>query len=62
MGTDDESLDTPLNDVQKSLIATAIRQNSDNPTDPVTVSNAAQTAKSLQTYQHALNFLKPAGH
>ncbi len=59
VGTDDQSLQTPLNDVQKSLIATAIRQNSDNPTDPATGANAAQTAKSLQTYQHALDFLHP---
>lgn len=59
VGTDDQSLQTPLNDVQKSLIAAAIRQKSSNPTDPVTSSNAAQTAKSLETYQHALNFLHP---
>jgi phospholipase C len=59
VGSDDQSLQTPLNDVQKSLIAAAIRQKSGNPTDPVTSSNAAQTAKSLETYQHALNFLHP---
>ncbi|HEV2328628.1 MAG TPA: alkaline phosphatase family protein [Verrucomicrobiae bacterium] len=60
VGSDDQSLQTPLNDVQRSLIAAAIRQKSGNPTDPVTSSNAAQTAKSLGTYQHALNFLHPA--
>lgn len=59
VGTDDQSLQTPLNDVQKSLIAAAIRQQSGNPTDPVTSSNAAQTAKSLGTYQHALDLLHP---
>jgi phospholipase C len=60
VGTDDQSLQTPLNDVQKSLIAAAIRQQSANPTDPVISSNAAKTAKSLDTYQHALNLLHPA--
>lgn len=59
VGTDDQSLQTPLNDVQKSLIATAIRQSSNNPNDPATVANSAQTAKCLQTYEHALNFLHP---
>ena len=59
VGTDDQSLQTPLNDVQKSLIASAIRQQSSNPTNPVTSSNAAQSAKSLGTYQHALNVLHP---
>jgi phospholipase C len=60
VGADDQSLQTPLNDVQKSLIATAIRQNNANPTDPATVANAAQTAKSLQTYQNAMDLLHPA--
>jgi phospholipase C len=59
VGDDDKSLQTPLNDVQKSLIATAIRQNADNPNDPATVASAAQTAKSLQTYEHALIFFHP---
>lgn len=59
VGDDDKSLQTPLNDVQKSLIATAIRQNADNPNDPATVISAAQTAKSLQTYEHALIFFHP---
>jgi len=57
VGTDDESLQTPLNDVQKSLIATSIRQSSDNPTDPAIVAGAAQTAKSLQTYEHAIKLM-----
>ena len=60
VGEDDQSLQTPLNDVQKSLIATAIRNNSDNPTDPATVAGAAGQAKSMQTYEHALNYLRPA--
>lgn len=59
IGTDDKSLQTPLNDVQKSLVATAIRQNADDPTDPVTVAAAAQQAKTLGTYEGALNFLHP---
>ena len=57
-GEDDRSLQSPLNDVQKSLIATTIRNNSDNPTDPATVAAAASQARSLQTYEHALNFLR----
>jgi hypothetical protein len=60
VGTDDQSLQTPLNDVQKSLIAAAIKLKSGNPTDPATAAQAAQTAQSLQTYQHALNLLHPA--
>jgi phospholipase C len=59
IGDDDKSLQTPLNDVQKSLIATAIRQNSDDPTDPATAADAAKQAKGLQTYEHALLFLHP---
>lgn len=60
VGSDDQSLQTPLNDVQKSLIAVAIRQASTDPTNPATSAAAAQTAKSLDTYQHALNLLHPA--
>lgn len=60
VGEDDKSLQTPLNSVQKSLIATAIRQNSDTPTDAATGAAAAQQAKSLQTYQHAINLLHPS--
>src|SRR5208283_1268807 len=59
IGDDDKSLQTPLNGLQKSLIAGAIRQNSDNPTDPATVTQSTVQAKSLQTYSDALNFLHP---
>lgn len=59
VGDDDTALQTPLNDVQKSLIAIAIRQNSDNPTDPATVAKGATQAKKLSTYQDALNCLHP---
>jgi len=59
IGDDDKSLQTPLNGLQHSLIAGAIRQNSDNPTDPATVTQSAIQAKGLQTYQDALNFMHP---
>jgi hypothetical protein len=48
-----------LSGLQHSLIAGAIRQNSDNPTDPATVSQSAVQAKGLQTYADALNFMHP---
>ena len=51
IGDDDKSLQTPLNGLQHSLIAGAIRQNSDNPTDPATVTQSTVQAKSLQTYE-----------
>jgi len=59
IGDDDKSLQTLLNGLQHSLIAGAIRQNSDNPTDPATVTQSAIKAKSLQTYGDALNFMHP---
>ena len=59
IGDDDKSLQTPLNGVQKSLIAAAIRQNSDDPTDPATVALSTAQAKTLQTYEHAIKFLHP---
>ena len=59
IGDDDKSLQTPLNGLQHSLIAGAIRQNSDNPTDPTTVTQSTVQAKSLKTYSDALNFLHP---
>ena len=59
IGDDDKSLQTPLNGVQHSLIAGAIRQNSDNPTDPATVTQSTFQAKGLQTYEDALNFMHP---
>jgi len=59
IGDDDKSLQTPLNGVQKSLIAAAIRQNSNNPTSTATVQQSAAQAKNLQTYEHAINFLHP---
>jgi hypothetical protein len=60
VGSDDQSLQTPLNDVQKSLVAIALRQKSGDPTNAATSATTAQTAKSLDTYQHALNLLHPA--
>jgi phospholipase C len=59
IGDDDQSLQTPLSQLQQSLIAAAIRQNSDNPTDPATVTQSTVQAKSLQTYKDALNFMHP---
>jgi phospholipase C len=59
IGADDKSLQTPLNGVQKSLIAAAIRQNSNHPTDPATVAQSTIQAKALQTYGDALKFLHP---
>jgi len=67
---DDESLQTPLNDVQKSLIAAAIRlkafQQAKSATFAIASSqlaavsaNAAQQAKALHTYADALRFLHP---
>ena len=59
IGDDDKSLQTPLNDVQKSLIAIAIRQNDDHPTNPAVVAAAARQAKLLKTYAGAMNCLHP---
>ena len=56
---DDKSLDTPLSQVQQSLIASAIRQNSGQPMDPGTTTAAAVQAKSLKTYRDALLFMHP---
>ena len=59
IGNDDQSLQTPLSGLQHSLIAGAIRQNSDNPTDLATITQSAVQAKGLQTYEDALNFMHP---
>ncbi len=59
IGDDDKSLQTPLSQLQQSLIAAAIRQNSENPTDPTTVTQSTVQAKSLQTYKDALDFMHP---
>jgi phospholipase C len=53
---DDESLDTPLNDVQKSLVASAMR---DETSTPIDQAQTAGVAKQLETYEHALNFMHP---
>jgi hypothetical protein len=52
---DDESLQTPLNSVQKSFLAT-INRTEGVITD---INASAAQAKGLQTYQHALNYLHP---
>ena len=54
---DDESLETPLNSVQKSLLAT-VNRTEGLITD---IQASAAQAKGLQTYQHALNYLHPRG-
>jgi phospholipase C len=59
IGDDDQSLQTPLNSLQHSLIAAAARQHTATPTDQATVMQSAVRAKSLQTYEAALNFLHP---
>jgi phospholipase C len=51
---DDESLATPLNDVQKSIIASAMRDQTSTPADQA---QTAQIAKQLETYEHGLNFM-----
>jgi hypothetical protein len=48
-----------LNGLQQSLIAGAIRQNSDNPSDPILITQSAAQAKGLRTYEDALNCLHP---
>jgi len=59
IGDDDKSLQTPLNSVQKSLIASAIRLSSNNPQDPTIVAQSAALAKSLDTYESAITILHP---
>lgn len=59
IGDDDQSLQTPLNSLQHSLIAAAARQHTPTPTDQATVMQSAVRAKSLRTYEAALNFLHP---
>jgi phospholipase C len=59
IGDDDKSLDTPLNGLQKSLIASAIRKKSGTPTDAVTVVRSTQQAKTLKTYGDAIKFMHP---
>jgi phospholipase C len=56
IGGADESLDTPLNDVQKSLVASAMRDENSTPVDQA---QTAGVAKQLETYEHALNFMHP---
>jgi phospholipase C len=52
---EDESLNTPLNDVQRSLIASAIRKDNPQASEQAT----AAVAKQLTNYQHQLKFLHP---
>ena len=59
IGNDDQSLQTPLNSVQRSLIAAAARQHSAAPTNQAMVIRSTAQAKSLRTYEDALNFLHP---
>lgn len=59
IGGDDQSLQTPLSQLQQSLIAAAVRQNSATPTDPTVVSQSTQQAKSLKTYADAIKFMHP---
>jgi phospholipase C len=72
IGTDDTSFQTPLNDVQKSLLATALRQHHRQAAAALTSSSipaatapvlgdpiSASTAKSLRTYEDAFKFLHP---
>lgn len=59
IGDDDKSLDTPLNGLQKSLIAGALRRKSKNPMDPVTIARSTAQANALKTYAHAIKCLHP---
>ena len=59
IGADDQSLQTPLNSLQHSLLAAAARQHTATPADPATVMGSTAQAKSLRTYEDALNFLHP---
>ena len=59
VGADDQSLQTPLSSLQHSLIASAHRQDTATPNDPITVKKSAAEAKSLKTYEDALNYLHP---
>lgn len=56
VGADDESITTPLSDVQHSLIASAMRNENSG---PVEQQATAAVARQLDTYEHALNFLHP---
>ena len=59
IGDDDKSLDTPLNGLQKSLIAGALRRKSKNPMDPATIARSTAQANALKTYAHAIKCLHP---
>ena len=64
-GENDQSLDTPLNDVQKSLLATAVRLRGGQAplvtAAPAAAAppDAARKAKALRTYREAFDFLHP---
>jgi phospholipase C len=63
-GANDQSLDTPLNDVQKSLLATATRMQSGQVPQAAAAASAAaaldaaRQAKALRTYRDAVDFLR----
>ena len=59
IGDDDKSLGIPLNGLQKSLIAAAVRQKSGTPNDPDVAAQATQQAKALKTYADAIKFMHP---
>ncbi len=58
IGDDDKTLANPLSQLQTSLLAAAVRQNSDNPADAATQAQLTQV-KGLVTYADALNFMHP---
>ena len=58
IGNDDKNLQIPLSQLQTSLLAAAVRQNSDDPTDATTLAQLEQV-KTLTTYADALNFMHP---
>jgi phospholipase C len=55
----DESLDTPLTDLQKSLVTTLLRKKSTDPLNHQIGVQAMAQSKSLQTYRHVLQLLHP---
>jgi hypothetical protein len=58
-GTTDESLQIPLNDVQKSLIATAMKMNPGRASPAMGAQAGAAQVKVLRTYEDAMRFLHP---
>jgi phospholipase C len=58
-GPEDESPDTPLSDLQRGLVAAALRRQSGRPRSLETGAEALRRAQSMQTYAHALQALRP---